>query len=210
MGMRLEQILYDFLAVREPVWPADVIVGFGHFDEHIPQRCAELWHQGAAPLILFSGRAGRGTPNDVSCGAEWFAQIAERRWNVPREAIRLETASTNALENVRNCDDVVESRLTRWIAVANPCMQRRIALTVSRQTNRAAISSPPDGDFEEERTIYAAAGEDCIAWMVGEIARLDRYASEGHIDRCAIPDQVLEACNQLMKDNYPSPPQPSP
>jgi hypothetical protein len=207
--VRPEQILYDFLSVREPVGPADVIVGFGHFDLRVPQRCAELWHQGAAPVVLFSGRAGRGTPSNVSCEAEWFAQIAERRWNLPRDAVRLEATSTNALENVRNCDGVVESRLTRWIAVANPCMQRRIALTVSRQTRRVAVSSPPSGNIEEELAIYAAAGEDCIAWMIGEIERLDRYASQGHIDRCSIPDQVREACNKLMKDNHPSPPPPS-
>lgn len=208
--MRPEQILHDFLALREPVAPADVIVGFGHFDERIPQRCAELWHQGAAPFILFSGRAGRGTPRNVFCEAEWFAQIAVGRCDVPRQAIRLEATSTNALENVRNCDDVVESRLTRWIAVANPCMQRRIALTVSRQTARVAVSSPPGGDIEEELAIYAAAGEDCVAWMIGEIERIRRYGNEGHIDRCSIPDRVLEACNQLIKDNNPSPPRPSP
>ena len=209
-SVRPEQILYDFLAVREPVGPADVIVGFGHFDVRVPQRCAELWHQGMAPLILFSGREGRGTPDDVGCEAEWFAQIAEQRWNVPRAAIRLETKSGNTLENVRNCDAIVDAHLNRWIAVASPCMQLRIALTVSRQTRRTAISSPPVGDVQDEVRIYAAAGEDCVAWMLGEIGRLDRYASKGDIDRCTIPDQVLQACNQLMKDNYPSPPQPSP
>jgi hypothetical protein len=199
--MRPEQILYDFLAVREPVGPADVIVGFGHFDVRVPKRCAELWHQGAAPFILFSGREGRGTPDDVNCEAEWFARIAEQQWNVPRAAIRLETKSRNTLENVRYCDAVVETSLARWIAVASPCMQRRIALTVSRQTNRAAISSPPVADFEEELTVYAAAGEDCVAWMIGEVERIRRYGSEGHIDSCLISDQVLEACGQLINSS---------
>jgi len=194
------QILYDFLALCEPLAPADVIVGFGHFDKRIAQRCAELWHQGMAPVILFSGRAGRAKPDDVECEAEWFAQISEKRWRVPREAIRLETKSTNALENVRKSNEIVEPQLTRWIAVANPCMQRRISLTLSRQTDRAVISSPPIGNLEDEMAIYLAAGEDCATWMTGEIERLERYAAMGHIDRCSVPVDVLSAYHQLVKE----------
>jgi len=196
-----QEILYNFLAVREAVEPVDVIVGFGHFDERVPQRCSELWHQGAAPFILFSGRCGRATPDDVDCEAEWFAQIANQRCNVPREAIRLETKSTNMLENVQKCNEFIEPHLSRWIAVANPCIQRRIALTLSRQTDRTAISSPPIGDLKDEMAIYVAAGEDCTAWMIGEIERLERYTNKGDIDRCSVPIDVLGAYNQLAAGN---------
>ena len=71
------QILWDFMHMGQLLEKADVIVGFGCYDEDIPRRCAELWHQGFAPFVCFSGGLGRNTSGIWSKSeAERFAAIA--------------------------------------------------------------------------------------------------------------------------------------
>ena len=48
------QILWDYLGMHQTPEKADVIVGFGNFNDNIARRAAELYLQGYAPKILFT------------------------------------------------------------------------------------------------------------------------------------------------------------
>ena len=79
------QILWDFMHMGQALEQADVIVGFGCYDEDIPRRCAELFHRGFAPFVCFSGGLGRNTLGRWNCSeAERFAAIAMEN-GVPEE-----------------------------------------------------------------------------------------------------------------------------
>lgn len=54
-------ILLLVLAVRDELQHADLIMGFGVYDTRVPEHCAELYSEGLAPFILFSGGHGRGS-----------------------------------------------------------------------------------------------------------------------------------------------------
>ena len=53
--LNLTRILWDYMHLNQKVEPSDVIVGFGCYDEDIPKRCAELYREGYAPYVAFSG-----------------------------------------------------------------------------------------------------------------------------------------------------------
>lgn len=56
---------------------------------------AQLWHSGRAPIVLFTG----GVPTGMSCSvAAMMADLGERL-GIPRERIRLETASRSTHQN---------------------------------------------------------------------------------------------------------------
>ena len=55
------EILWEYMHLNQIPERADVIVGFGCYDEDIPRRCAELYHAGYAPFVAFSGGLGRNT-----------------------------------------------------------------------------------------------------------------------------------------------------
>ena len=94
------QILWNFMHMGQLLEKADVIVGFGCYDEDIPKRCAELWHQGFAPWVCFSGGLGRNTSGIWSMSvAERFAAIAMAE-GVLENRIILENKSTNSAENL--------------------------------------------------------------------------------------------------------------
>ena len=55
------QVIWDYLCLRQSPAPADCIVGFGNFNDDIARRAADLYHQGLAPWVLFTGGLGRNT-----------------------------------------------------------------------------------------------------------------------------------------------------
>ena len=89
------QVLWDYLGMHQTPTKADCIVGFGNFNTDIARRAAELYHQGYAPKILFTGGLGRNTtilftePEAVR-----FAKVA-LECGVPEADIILEDKSTN-------------------------------------------------------------------------------------------------------------------
>ena len=58
--------------------PADLIIGFGHFDPKIPRRCCELYVQGYAPRILYTGGIGAGSADIGMAEAIYFREESGR------------------------------------------------------------------------------------------------------------------------------------
>ena len=78
------QVIWDYLCLNEPLPQADCIVGFGNFNTDIARRAAELYHQGYAPKILFTGGLGRNTKFDswrieICVGEVWLLIRVNRR-----------------------------------------------------------------------------------------------------------------------------------
>ena len=55
------QVIWDYLGMHQEPQKADCIVGFGNFNDNIARRAAQLYHQGYADRILFTGGLGRNT-----------------------------------------------------------------------------------------------------------------------------------------------------
>ena len=84
------QIIWDYLGMHQTPTKADCIVGFGNFNTDIARRAAELYHQGYAPKILFTGGLGRNTKSLFpEPEAVKFARVAVE-CGVPEQDIILE------------------------------------------------------------------------------------------------------------------------
>ena len=71
------QVIWDYMHLTPPRKPADCIVGFGNYNGDIARRAAQLYHQGYAPKVLFTGGLGRNTLGlFTGTEAERFAAIA--------------------------------------------------------------------------------------------------------------------------------------
>ena len=55
------KIIWDYMRLDMEVGPGDCIVGFGCYNDDIALRCAQLYHDGFAPRVLFTGGLGRNT-----------------------------------------------------------------------------------------------------------------------------------------------------
>src|ERR1051326_6292435 len=96
----LAETLWDYHLMKQQVAKADAIMVLCSHDERVAERGAQLFLDGFAPLIIFSGGHGAITRRLwQEPEAERFARIA-MSLNVPAERILIEPESTNTGENV--------------------------------------------------------------------------------------------------------------
>ncbi|EEX89588.1 conserved hypothetical protein [Brucella ceti M644/93/1] len=95
------KVLWDYHCIYDPLEGADIIIGLGSYDPRVAERASDLYLEGLAPWLIFTGRSGRGTDKLYKASeAEAFAEIAIRR-GVPERAIIIEPNATNIGENIR-------------------------------------------------------------------------------------------------------------
>src|SRR5678815_151105 len=96
----LAETLWDFHLMKHQLATADAILVLCSHDERVAERAAQLYHEGWAPLVIFSGGQGSITSTLWSePEAERFARIVINL-GVPRESILIESQSTNTGENI--------------------------------------------------------------------------------------------------------------
>ncbi len=205
------QILWDYLSLRQEVQKADVIVGFGCYDDNVARRAAELYLQGYAPKILFTGGLGRNTTGlFTETEAEKFAKVAISR-GVSAEDILLENKSTNTKENIHFTRALLEERgipHDRMLGVHKPYMERRIhaamgvywpeqafSVTSFRQTLKEALEEAKRQGMEEANT---------ISTIVGDFQRIELYANLGYQLPQFIPQEAWDAYHTLVAMGFDS------
>lgn len=204
-------ILWDYLSLHQEPEKADVIVGFGCYDDNVARRAAELYHQGYAPKILFTGGLGRNTTGLFSQPeAVNFAKVAAA-CGVPEADILLEDKSTNTKENIEFTRALLEEKgipHSRVLGVHKHYMERRInaAMGVYWPGQRFAVTSFRQS-LEEALAEAERQGmrrEDTISTIVGDFQRIDLYAKKGYQLPQAIPEAAWEAYDALIAMGYDS------
>ena len=96
----LAQVLWDYHHVNNSIEKSDCILVLGSHDTRVAERAAELFLEGWAPLLIFSGGLGRLTDGVFAeTEADKFAAIAVDK-GVPAQSILIENRSTNTGENI--------------------------------------------------------------------------------------------------------------
>ena len=207
--MELANILWEYMHLNQEPEQADVIVGFGCYDEDIPRRCAELYRAGYAPYVAFSGGLGRNTAGIwTRTEAERFAAVAVAE-GVPEDRIILENKSTNSAENLLFTPKVLAERglkADKIIAVHKPYMERRLwsAMQVYWPEVQAVYTSPQVtlGEHIAHAETVGMTARGVIETIVGDIQRMELYAEKGYQVPVDIPDQVRDAFDALVAQGY--------
>ena len=202
-------ILWDYLCLHQTPKKADCIVGFGCYNEDVARRAAQLYHQGLAPLVLFTGGLGRNTSAMwTESEASRFAKIAVAQ-GVPERAILIEERSTNSGENLIFSRRMLEERgLThpRIIGVQKPYMERRLFAAFPIYWAEAEVTVTSwQQSYEEYLSGLSRWGrteEDTIHMIVGDFQRISVYADLGYQIPQPIPQEAAEAFDELVKRGY--------
>ena len=202
-------ILWDYLGLHQTPKKSDCIVGFGCYNEDVARRAAQLYHQGLAPLILFTGGLGRNTSSMwTESEASRFARIAMAE-GVPEKDILTEEKSTNSAENLIFSRRILAERgLThpRIIGVQKPYMERRLfaAFPVYWPEAEVTVTSWQQ-TYEQYLTGLSRWGrteEDTIHMVVGDFQRISAYADLGYQIRQPIPAEAAQAFQLLVALGY--------
>ena len=201
--------LWDYHHMNHVLERSDVIFVLCSHDTAVAERGAQLYLEGWAPLLVFSGGLGVITKNLWSePEAELFASIA-RGMGVPDTAILVETRSTNTGENVRFTRQLLDARGVEprsLILVQKPYMERRAYATFRNYwpEPRVAVTSP-QVSFEEYLKNYsnsALTEDDVVGIMVGDLQRVRLYPEKGFQIPQEIPADVWAAYEELVRAGY--------
>lgn len=205
----LAETLWHYHQLRQALSPADIILVLCSHDTAVAERGAQLWLDGWAPLLMFSGGLGTITRrlwNEPE--ADQFARIAVAM-GVPTERILIENRSTNTGENVLFTRQLLDDRQLspqRFILVQKPYMERRSYATFKqRWPEKDAVVTSPQVSFDEYLSRYsnqALSSDDVVAIMVGDLQRIRVYADRGFQIAQDIPDEVWQAFEELVRAGY--------
>lgn len=201
------QILWDYMTLRRRPEPSQVILGLGSYDITVAHRCAELYLQGLAPRILFTGGLGRNTRERwTQPEAMHFRDIALAD-GVPEQAIFLETQSTNTGENIRFSRAILEPQgIRKILAVTKPFMERRVMAVVGVVWPEAdCCPASPDLDLPAYLRASADQGmpeEKVLNILTGDFQRLSVYADRGFQLPQQIPARAWDAFHWLCRAGY--------
>jgi uncharacterized SAM-binding protein YcdF (DUF218 family) len=205
----LAQVLWDYHQLRHALVPSDAIVVLCSHDLRVAERGAELFLDGWAPLLIFSGGLGSITRALMTTPeADQFARIA-RQMGVPPDCILIENKSTNTGENVRFTRALLDARglaPTSFIVVQKPYMERRSYATFRKVWPEPQVRvTSPQVSMDEYLRGYShgsLSADDVISIMVGDLQRIRRYADRGFQIPQEIPDDVWAAYEELVRAGY--------
>ena len=203
------QVIWDYLGLHQAPKKADVIVGFGNFNTDIARRAAELYHQGYAPKILFTGGLGRNTEGMLpEPEAVRFARVA-MECGVPEKDILLEDKSRNTKENIDFTRALLEERgipHEHVLGVHQPFMERRIvaAMGVYWPELNFSVTSPQVTipEYLERAKQQGITENASVSVIVGDFQRMDLYAKLGYQIPQEIPEEAWQAFHKLVAMGY--------
>jgi uncharacterized SAM-binding protein YcdF (DUF218 family) len=201
----LAQHVWNYLKLHHALRPADIILALGSNDLRVAENAANLYLNGLAPLLMFSGNVGVLTRETFDQPeAEKFAEIAVQK-GVPRSSIIIEAKSTNTGENIQFSRRVLSERgldPQRLILVQKPYMERRAFATFMKNwPGKDVVVSSPPGDFADYFT-EALPKELVINIMVGDLQRIREYPARGFQIEQEIPDDVWRAFELLVQAGF--------
>ncbi|EGU38160.1 hypothetical protein VII00023_19529 [Vibrio ichthyoenteri ATCC 700023] len=198
------ETVWQYMQLDHTVTAADCIFVLGSNDPRVAEYAAQLYLQGLAGKILFSGGFGRLTEGVFAqTEAETFATIAQDL-GVPAGDIIIEKHSTNSGENVLFSAQRLQEldlHFNRFILVQKPYMERRAYATFLKQwptTVEHVVVTSTKHNFSDYFTDDIDSFT-VIEAMMGDFERIKSYPAKGFQIEQPVPSEVNIAYQAICK-----------
>jgi uncharacterized SAM-binding protein YcdF (DUF218 family) len=201
----LARKIWDYHHLNHQLEKCEIILALGSNDLRVAEYAADLYLQGWAPWLMFSGNTGALTRGRFARSeAETFAAIAIEK-GVPEASILIEPESTNTGENVIFSRRLLERRgfdPHSFILVQKPYMERRTYATfMNFWPGKHLIVTSPSIAFADYPT--ADLPKDLVInIMVGDLQRIRIYPQKGFQIEQDIPADIWQAFERLVALGY--------
>ena len=205
----LVEKIWRYHHLDQQLFRADAILVLCSHDRIVAVRGAELFLDGWAPRLIFSGGLGVITRQIWrEPEADQFARIAVGM-GVPPERIVIENQSANTGENVLFTKRLLAERgldPRTFIVVQKPYMERRSYATFRKvwPEKELCVTSPRLSldEYLSRSSHDSLSSDDVIGIMVGDLQRIRLYAGRGFQIHQEIPDDVWRAYEDLVEAGY--------
>ncbi|MFD5946533.1 YdcF family protein [Streptomyces collinus] len=199
------QRLWDFQLMHQEPRPCDVAVGLGSHDLGVADTTAALFHDGLAPLIVFTGATSPTTRSKMPRGeAEHYRERAIEL-GVPASSILVESRARNTGQNITFTRDLLDSHgveAKSVLLVSKPYEERRANATARKLWPGVdVVSASTPMTFTE----YVDSIQDAhlvIDMLVGAQQRLLIYPREGFMVEVNVPEDVTAAYERLSAEGF--------
>ncbi len=198
----LAKKLWDYHLLHHDLKKADAIFVLCSNDLRVADRAVDLFEQGYAPLLIFSG--GEGILTKGLFGkpeADAFVDIARKR-GVPEDQILIENKSTNTGENILFTKKLLKEggiSVQTLLLVQKPFMERRTFATFKKLwPEPAIIVTSPFVSYEDYPT-ETISKDLMINIIVGDLQRIKLYPAKGFQIPQQIPADVWQAYERLVE-----------
>lgn len=197
----LLQSVWDYHQLKHNIQPADCMIIMGSHDVSAGWRAIDLYHQGIADLLIFTGGFGKITQALwQQSEAQVFADLAVQA-GVPLKKMLLENHATNCGDNIRLSMDLLQLNKRSpqsVILVCKPYLERRAYATFKRQYPHIALSVTSHKVTLAEYLSLVPNVEQFIHLMVGDVQRILLYPAQGFQIAQAVPKSVHVAYEKLV------------
>jgi uncharacterized SAM-binding protein YcdF (DUF218 family) len=203
--LEASKLLWNYHHMGHTLEKSDCILVLGSHDFRVADRGSELFLEGWAPYLIFSGGLGNFT-KDLweESEADQFARIARMK-GVPEEKIIIENLSTNTGENILFTQKLLLQKNLQpqsFIVVQKPYMERRSFATFKLHwPDKKLLVTSPQISFEDYPTGEIPLKK-VINVMVGDLQRIKLYPSKGFQIFQEIPDIVWDAYELLIDAGF--------
>ena len=186
--------IWNYMKLGHQLEKADAIIAFGSYDPAVGEHAAQLFLEGHAPLLVFSGGQSDSTKEWDKSEADTFLDIALEK-GIAREHILIENKSSNSGENIAFTKKLLVEKgyeVGTAIIVHKPFMERRVYATLKKQWPELDIVvTSPDLDFTYYENLLSY--DRAIGDLVGDLERIKKYPELGFQIEQSIPDDVWNA-----------------
>jgi len=202
---QLAKKLWDYHHMHHALEKADCILALGSHDLRVAERAAQLYLEGWAPILIFSGGLGNFTKEMwTETEADQFASIAISM-GVPEASILIENRSTNTGENILFTQQLLVQKgldPKSFIVVQKPYMERRSFATFKQHwPDKKLVVTSPQISFEDYPTEEIPL-ERVINIMAGDLQRIKFYPEKGFQVYQEIPADIWQAFQQLVASGF--------
>lgn len=201
--------LWDYNQLHHTLKKADCIFAMGCYDLEVPRYAAQLYLDGWAPMLAFSGYkpANSEMKGDLwkKSEAETFKDIA-LAMGIPEDRILVDIEARNTQQNFEKMEEVFKRHNfdpKTVILVQKPYMERRVYATGRvRWPERELIVTSPRISFEEYIARTDIPFDRTMNHLVGDTQRIKLYSENGFLAPQEMPEEVWHAYEALVAMGY--------
>ncbi|ELP70916.1 YdcF family protein [Streptomyces turgidiscabies] len=201
------RLLWDYHLMHHDPRPCSVAVGLGSHDLGVADVTAELYRQGMAPVVVFTGATSPTTRARMPRGEAVHYRERALQLGVPDSAVLLEPRATNTGENIEFTKAVlVEAgiKASSVLLVSKPYEERRSYAMMRKlwpEVEVVCASSPLD---LEEYADSIGNSRMVIDMIVGALQRVLVFPGLGLAIEQVVPESVVAAYERLCGAGFTS------